>query len=60
MYHAGILQNDFRMTFLKERVMEYLGLFSFILHFDYYFSELEDFIVLRLFLSTAPAPGNSY
>lgn len=53
-------QMFFRTASLQERVTEYLGLFSFILHFEYYSSELEDFIGFLVFLSTAPAPGKSY
>lgn len=49
MYHSGAL----RTASLQESITEHLDLFSFILHFEYYSSDLEDFF----FLSTALAPG---
>lgn len=48
MYGQKIQQLFFRTDGLQERITDYLGLFSFVLHFEYYSTELEIFFFCPL------------
>lgn len=47
MYGQKIQQLFFRTDGLQERITDYLGLFSFVLHFKYYSTELEIFFFVH-------------